>query len=247
MPTQRQLTVAEYIQIVDYYAAAVLDEVTARGDEDTADTAAYETRQPRDLIVGLTQGDEYQITADFVDAVGEVVAKFEAISDLAALFSRFNSAIRSHLSPTDINSWLSADGSRVSYLWRRAGDQGILPTNVFPPVTTLGLFDVTGADTGTLTDSAQINTNLHGGAAVEIEVTAGGPTAAETVVDLSVEYEDGSTGTESATIPAATADAETIAVGLGTEKIVDLTGITITGGTNGDQFRVQTIEDRTIS
>src|SRR5680860_955394 len=197
MPTQRQLTVAEYIQIVDYYAAAVLDEVTARGDEDTADTAAYETRQPRDLIVGLTQGDEYQITADFVDAVGEVVAKFEAISDLAALFSRFNSAIRSHLSPTDINSWLSADGSRVSYLWRRAGDQGILPTNVFPPVTTLGLFDVTG--------------------------------------------------TESATIPAATADAETIAVGLGTEKIVDLTGITITGGTNGDQFRVQTIEDRTIS
>ena len=52
MPTQRQLTVAEYIQIVDYYAAAVLDEVTARGDEDTVDTAAYETRQPRGLIVG---------------------------------------------------------------------------------------------------------------------------------------------------------------------------------------------------
>lgn len=111
-------------------------------------------------------------------------------------------------------------------------------------VDPMGSFAVTGSGAGTYTDGAAIDSTLYGGARIEGRTTsligAAGITAT-----VSVTYFDTTTGTKTLTIPATTADATTIAIGSAADRVVNVTGITITGGTSGDAFKVRSVVPRT--
>ncbi|MCL5942141.1 MAG: hypothetical protein M1325_01200 [Actinobacteria bacterium] len=245
MPTQRLLTQTEYISLTDKYAKAIEYLLAAKGDEDTLATAAYQARLTRDQLVAFSQPDEYKITADLDDAVGAVVTAVSRESDLVSYFANFNSAVLSHLGQ-DLNTWLTAGGLRVHHYWRRGGNTAIAAANVFPPVTILGSFAVTGAGAGTFTDGQAVDTATYGGAQIELEVTGNPIGAANIDVTVASVLADGSTANKVGTIPSGSPIGTKVALGAASDRVVNITGITIAAGTNGDAFRVQTREDRVI-
>ena len=245
MPTQRLLTQAEYIAFTDKYAKAIQYLLAAKGDEDTPATAAYQARLARDQLVAFAAVDEYKITADLDDAVGAVVTAVARESDLVSYFANFNSAVLSHLAQ-DLNTWLQTGALRVHHYWRRGGNTSIQATNVFPPVTNLGSFAVTGAGAGTFTDGQAVDTSVYGGAQIELEVTGNPVGAANIDVTVACVLADATTVNKVGTIVAASPVGTKVALGVGSDRVVNITGVTIALGTNGDAFRVQTKEDRTI-
>lgn len=239
---QRLITVAEYIAWTDMLAEAIQVLFTAKGDEDTPDTSAYHCATMRNAITALAAPDEADITVDLLPAAYNLVTAAARESDVAALFAGFNSAIVSHLG-SDLNTWLTADGSRVSHWWRRGGNTSILAVNVFPPVTTLGSFAVTGSGAGTYTDSDEVDTTRYGGAQIQLEVTGNPIGAASIDVTVTVLTAAGATVTKTGTITNGSLVGATVDLGSAADRIVDVTTITISGGTNGDAFKVQTMED----
>ncbi len=245
MPSQRLLTQAEYVSLTDKYAKAIQYLLAAKGDEDSAGTAAYEARLARDELVAFAAVDEYKITADFDDAVGAVVTAVARESDLVSYFANFNSAVLSHLAQ-DLNTWLTTEALRVHHYWRRGGNTSIQAANVFPPVTNLGSFAVTGSGAGTFTDGQAVDTSVYGGAQIELEVTGNPIGAANVDVTVACVLANGTTANKVGTIPSGSIVGAKVALGAGADRVVNITGITIALGTNGDAFRVQTKEDRTI-
>ncbi len=245
MTTQRKLTVAEYLTFTDLYAKAVNELTVTLGDEDTVGTAAHEAKLVRDLIVAFTNPDEYKITADLIDAAGAVVDNILRLSALSSYFGVFNSAVRQHLGE-DLNAWLSAEGSRVHYLYKLAGDAALAPANVFPPVSQFGSYAVTGSGAGTFTAGPGINSSLYGGSRVEAEVTDAPIGAANINVSLTCVMEDGSPATKTGTIPSGSIVGAKIDLGQAGDKVIQVTAVTITLGTAGDKFRLQSKVDRAL-
>lgn len=245
MPAQRLITPAEYITFTDHLARMINVLLTAKGVEDTPATAAAHAAAVRNAITALADPDDADITVDLLPAAIALVAAVERESEVASLSAGFNSAVITHLGQ-DLNTWLTASGLRVHHLFRRGGNTAILPVNVFPPVTVLGSMAVTGSGAGTFTDGQAVNTSLYGGAQIELEVTGNPIGAADIVVTVAVTLANGTTSTRSGTIPNGSIVGATVALGEATDRIVNVTGVTFTGGTNGDAFRVQTVEDRSL-
>jgi len=243
--SQRQITVAEYISWTDLLADAIQVLFAAKGVEATPDTAAYHCAAVRNAITALAQPDEADITVDLLPAAVNLVTAAERESDVSGMFAGFNSAVTSHLGQ-DLNTWLSSGGLRVHHLFRRGGNTTILPANVFPPVTVLGSMAVTGAGAGTFTDGQAVDTARYGGAQMELEVTGNAIGAADIVATVSSVFANGTTDTRTATIPNGSIVGAKVALGTSADRIVNITGLSFTGGTNGDTFRVQTIEDRDL-
>ncbi|MBN1630479.1 MAG: hypothetical protein JW990_11990 [Thermoleophilia bacterium] len=240
--SQRLLTVEEYIAWTDLLCEAIKVLFTAKGDEDTPATAAYHCAAARNAITALEDPDEAKLTVDLLPSAMALVARAELESEVSSMFSGFNSAVIGHLG-TDLNAWLTAEGIRVSHWWKRGGNVTIAPVNVFPPVTTLGSFAVTGSGAGTYTDSGQVDTSKYGGAQIQLEVTGNPIQAASIDVTVTARTAAGATVVREKTIPNGSTVGTTFDLGTEADRIVDVTGITITGGTNGDAFRVQTMED----
>lgn len=240
--SQRQITPAEYIAWTDLLSEAVKILFTARGAEETPGTAAYHCAAARNAVTALVEPDEAQLTVDLLPAAMALVERAERESDVSSMFAGFNAALVGHLG-VNLNTWLQAEGLRVSHWWRRGGNVTISPVNVFPPVTTLGSFAVTGSGAGTFTDGQAVDTTLYGGAQIELEVT--GNPIGETAIDVAVTCvtATGQNVQRTGQIPAQAAAGLKLALEDATDRIVNITAITITGGTNGDAFRVQTMED----
>ncbi|MBN1320736.1 MAG: hypothetical protein JXA87_07845 [Thermoleophilia bacterium] len=243
--SQRQLTVAEYIAWTDLLSEAIKILFTAKGKEETPATAAYHCAAARNAITALEDPDEAKLTVDLLPAAMALVAKAELESDISSMFATFNSAVIGHLG-ANLNAWLQADGTRVSHWWRRGGNVTISPVNVFPPVTTLGSFAVTGSGAGVYTDSDEVETDKYGGAQIQLEVTGNTIGAAAIEVTVNCITASGGTVQRVGSIPAASAVGFTVDLGTSVDRIVDVTSITVTGGTNGDAFRVQTMEDARV-
>lgn len=243
MTTQRKLTVAEYIAITDLYAQAGGYLITALGDEDTAASAIGKAAAVRDLIVAFADPDEADITNDLIGAVIGVVTALGTPATLATFFSRANAAVVGHLG-TDLNAWLTADGTRVHPDFKRACNPNISAVNTFPPVTVLGTYAVSGSGAGALTDGDAVNTTLFGGAQIELEVTGGAIGAASITVTVVGTTASGSSITKTGTIDSGALVGAKFDVGIGSDRYVDVTSVTITGGTTGDAFKIQTKLDR---
>ena len=245
MTVQRQFTVAEYLGWTDNYARAIQAVLTATGDEDTPATAAAYAAAVRNAINAFTDPDTAQITIDMLPAASAAVLNMETPVFLQQALAGFNSAVIGHLGE-DVNTFLAAAADRVHYLFKQMGNPYILPANTFPPSTILGSMAVTGSGAGTYTDSAVVDTTKYGGAQIELEVTGGTIGAASIVATVHVTLANGSTTTRQGTITNGSAEGTKVALGASTDRIVDVTSVTFTGGTEGDAFRVQTIEDRTL-
>ena len=245
MPAQRLITQSEYIALTDSLARMIGVLLAAKGDEDTPATAAAHAAAVRNTITALDQPDEADITVDLLPAAIALVTAVERESEVAGLSAGFNAAVMSHLGQ-DLNTWLSSGGLRVHHLFRRGGNTTILPANVFPPVTVLGSMAVTGAGAGTFTDGQAVDTARYGGAQMELEVTGNAIGAADIVATVTAVLANGTTDTRTATIPNGSIVGAKVALGTSADRIVNITGLSFTGGTNGDTFRVQTIEDRDL-
>lgn len=243
MTTQRALTVAEYIAMADLYADAGGYLIASVGDEDTAASAIGKAAAVRDLVTAFADPDEADITADLINPVIAVVEALGRNSTFSTFFAQFNSAVIAHLGE-DLNAWLLADGTRVLPNFKLACNPNISAANTCPPVTELGTYAVTGSGEGTLTDGDAVDTALFGGAQVEVEVTDGTVGAADIVVTVVGLTAAGASITKTATITNGSIVGTKFDVGLAADRYVDVTSVTITGGTNGDAFKIQTKLDR---
>lgn len=245
MVAQRTMTATEYITWTDYLAQAIEVLLTAKGVEDSAATAAAYAAAMRNAITALPDPDEADITVDLLPSAIALVAKIELESQVSSLFAGFNSAITSHLG-SDVNTLLSAAGLRVHHYWKRAGNTALLAANCFPPVTILGTFAVTGAGAGTFTDGSSVDTAKYGGAQIELEVINQEIGAANVDVTVTVTLSDGSSDTRAGQIPSGSIVGATVQLGASSDRIIGITNVTVLLGTNGDDFQVQTVEDRTL-
>ena len=113
--------------------------------------------------------------------------------------------------------------------------------NVYPPVTLLGSFSVSGAGAGTYTDAGGIDTTLYGGSDIEAEATAACSNITITAVGVDV---DGATVNCAGLLNGATGTKVNLTSANG-KKIVDINSATISGGSAGNTFKIQTKLDRT--
>lgn len=240
---QRKLTVAEYIALTDAYADGIAVMFAAKGLEATPATLAAYCAAVRNTITAFAAPDEADITVDLLPAAMACVDRAELESDVASLFAGFNAAVLGHLG-SDLNAWLTADGSRVHHLWRRGGNTAIQPVNVFPPVTILGSFAVTGAGAGVFTDGSAVDLTRYADAQLEVEVInqpIGGANVDVTVVGTN---RLGGAYSETVQIPSGSIVGTKVAIGTSADRCANVTNVTIENGTNGDDFQVQTKEDR---
>jgi hypothetical protein len=245
------MTANEYIAWTDMLAQAIQVLLTAKGVEASPGTAAAYAADFRNAITGLDQADEAQVTADFIDVAIALVAQVERENEIQTLFSRFNSAVTSHLG-ANVNTLLSNAGLRVHHYWKRAGNLQILAANCFPPVTTMGTFAVTGSGAGTWTEDTTsegaIDTSLYGCAQLEVEVINQALGAAAITVTVTGTDANGDALVKSSSEIAGLSAAGTKAdVGTSSDEFATVTSVAVTGGTNGDDLRIQSKEDRTLS
>lgn len=248
MTTQRKITGVEYLAMVDDYASSIKATLAATGTEDDAGTAAHYASHVRDQVTAFAAADEAQLTADLIDAAIAVVAAWTLETSLAARFSQFNSAVRSHLG-TDLNAWLILQAAgRVSHWWRRGGDTAISPANVFPPETILRSVAVTGSGTSTQVAGTAVSTTLYGGGQVALKAKNQQIGAADVVATIVGVDAAGVARSWTCTMPSGSA-ADTVvnAAGTGVETGISCSAVTFTGGTNGDDVDVIVVEDRVIA
>ena len=141
-----------------------------------------------------------------------------------------------------INDFCSDNAIYVHHNLRTV-ESKILPRWVFPPVTELAS---SSRATGTWTDVEETNTidtDSYGAALIEFLTTAAIGVADIDVTIVGENY-DGETVQTSGTIPASTSDATVVAIA-GSVRFTKITAITVTGGTDGDAFKIQTKFDRT--
>lgn len=246
---QRLITYAEYIAFTDTLSGMIEVLLTALGDEDTPGSAAAEAAALRNSIVAFAAVDEAKITADLIDAAIALVTTVGQESMLASYCSGFNSAVTSHLG-TDLNAWLTIGGLRVHNLYRRAGNTSLSPVNVFPPVTILGTFTVTGDGAGLFTadpiTDGGVDTSMYADAQLEVKVIGQQLGASEIVMTVIGTDFAGAAQSHTATITTGAAKDAVFDVATAADRFATVTSITITGGINGDDLQIQTKEDRTL-
>lgn len=147
-----------------------------------------------------------------------------------------------------LNAFLKAQDKRVHPDLRKIGFQ-IDAENAFAPtaVDPVASFAVTGSGAGSFSAGSDVDTTLYGKANMSVKTTTliG---AAPIIATLAMTKLDGSTESKQVTIPGATAQNTVIAIGTpGTDMYVGCSGISITGGTNGDGFKVVSVVERTVT
>jgi len=122
--------------------------------------------------------------------------------------------------------------------------------NVFPPVTVMGTFAVSGSGAGTWTEDpgseGEIDTALYADAQLECEVINQPVGAQDIVVTVIGTNRLGGAESHGSTIPNGSIVGTKVAVGTADDRFAKVTNVTITGGTAGDDFQVQSKEDRTL-
>jgi len=134
---------------------------------------------------------------------------------------------------------LRAHGHFKKYLKTLSAKNSFIPNDL-----DIATFTETGATTGTYQHLASISTASYAGAKLVVKnVTA---LTSSAVVSVTAKKLDGTTAVLTATLSTHTINTETNLSDT-TPLYVDVTGITITTGTNGDQFKIVAKTDRSIA
>jgi hypothetical protein len=146
-----------------------------------------------------------------------------------------------------LNRQLQAFGLRVHPDLRTLGIQ-IDADNAFPPaVVPFGSATVTGSGAATYVVASQVDTTLYAKANVVLRTThtIG---AAAIVATCTMQKRDGTTENKVVTVPALTASGVSIDIGThGTDLYIGCSAVTITGGTAGETFTIETEVERTVA
>lgn len=152
---------------------------------------------------------------------------------------------------TGLDTFLQVNNVRVSQNLQQIGFP-LSAEQIMPPATTMGTFVATGANAGTYTHVADIDTTQYGRAWLALTVTSssgtGGAALNATVTGL--QFDQTTQTSLTVTIAAGSSQGTVVNVGtLGTQtqSYDSLTGVTITGGSAGDAFTVVSRVERTIA
>lgn len=194
--------------------------------------------------------DDIAVAADLAAAF-----RFDLIAPLVQLYQPRRTSLDKHLS--NINAFLTSNGKRVHRNLREMLGWSITTANTFVDIaysgsTRLARMAVTGSGVGTKTlGPGVIDLTKYGIAFLQIKNTASGVVgAASIVVTVTGTKFDGSGQTKTATLSSGAAINAVAALGtLGTQAdgFKTVTDVTFTGGTNGDQFDVEGVPERSIS
>ena len=241
------LTLVQFQDVADSLSAAY-DRLVAAN----ATTAANDVRTG----AANNQTRVVALAPDLIEALipGVNTAAAQAVALTKAAATIFGDAVRA-LNRADVlghagtDAFLTALGGTVlpSYaaLYKAVlGAQAIAPANIAGPQTTFGAFTLTAAGAGTFSGTGgPIDTATHGPAQAEVVTTTAIGAAAITAT-LTMLRADNTTASRTVTIPAATANGAALAIGATTDRYVDVSNITVTGGTAGDAFSVRSIAPR---
>lgn len=150
----------------------------------------------------------------------------------------------------NLDTFLQVNNVRVS---SHVLDMGfpLSPEQIMPPaVNPMATFAVTGAAAGTYAHVADIDTTQYGRAWLDVVVTATVGASPITATVNGLQFDNVTVTNKQVTISANSSIGTTVHVGtLGTQadSYDYVTGITITGGTAGDAFKVVSRVERTIS
>ena len=215
------------------------------GDGSGSSSGSYGALTNMNRILGL--GDVDQETA--LLAPSEAVYSELKTASRLTLWDRLLRALDAHVA--GIDTFLTGEGERVCPQFKEVyeGALGVVLSarNTFTPeVDPMATFDVTGSGAGTFTDgSAIINTSYADAHLTLYTSTAIG--GAQIVATVFVTEWDGTATSKDVTIPASTGSDVEFDVGIAADKYIDVTNITITGGTNGEQFKIKAKVERTIA
>jgi len=127
----------------------------------------------------------------------------------------------------------------------RGINESISAANVYPPVTALGTYSISGT-AGTFTAGSEVDTSLYGGADGEVEVTHAIGGTNDLTLSLDIVDEDNIITTGSAVIPKSSPIGYKVNITVTTGKrILEITDCTHTGGSDEDAVVFQTKVDRT--
>jgi hypothetical protein len=146
--------------------------------------------------------------------------------------------------------FLSANDLRVApefaIIHERTTGVKLSPANVFSPeIPDMGSFVASGPDAGVFTDGAAIDSAKYSPARLKVE-TLSEIGLADVVAAISLKKSDGTTEPKSVTIPAGTDAGIEFEIGGENDIYTDVVGITITGGTAGDSFKVKAPRERAL-
>lgn len=146
-----------------------------------------------------------------------------------------------------IQAFLLAQGAYVSKAFKdlcAAVGQTIAAAYVMPPaVVTLATFTITGSATGTFGASGTIDRLVYAATPCEVEVTTDIGSAA--TINCTMVKQDGTTEVKAVVLAGTLVVGNKVAIGSGTDKYVDCTGITVNAGSDSGVVRVQNILIRT--
>lgn len=242
------LALATLLTVLDSIAKGVALFEAAVGTGSEADTLS---KGAANNVTTLQSVADSQVQADLMTAFR---ARAEAMKSASLDRVLGGAAIQRVLSKhygesaAGLNQYLKTNDSRVHPNLTDIGFQ-IDPENVFAPaaVDPVASFAVTGAGAGTFAAGSSIDTTLYGKANMKVKTTSliGASTITATVTMTKI---DGSSESKQVTIPNSTAANTEFNVGTpGTDMYIGCTAIAITGGTNGDAFKVISAVERTIA
>ncbi|HEC88462.1 MAG TPA: hypothetical protein ENI52_04005 [Thermoplasmata archaeon] len=234
-------SVAKQKQILD---AAV-------GDTTTNDTILYGMQQNADRIGGYSE-DIKKALFKIAVVIKDSMEAFKLNLDHALL-----RAIDSHIREEEgkgLSDYWEAENyptyriaPEVAQIARAIGLY-LKASICFPPVIVMGTFAVTGAGAGTFTDGNSIDGNLYGPADCELEITAKGGASVTLTATITGTDENGAEVTGTASFSSAdVGDKVDVSPDQSGKKFQDITDITISGGVDGDAFKIQSKVDRTVT
>lgn len=245
------ITGAQLKTVVDSMAAQkiLLDNIV--GAVATASTILYGMQQNADRIGGYDE----DVIADLFDIFvneKDLIAQFKTRLDVKAL-QKIDSHIR-RLEDQGFSDYWEAQNYPTNRVPPetaqiiRANSGYVKAIIVYPPVTVMGTFLVSGVGAGTFTDGLLIDVNLYGPGNCELEVTAKGGASVSLVATVTGTDEDGNAVTGEATFAAAdVGDKVAVTPDQAGKKFQDITTITITGGAADDAFKIQSKVDRVVT
>lgn len=250
-----QIAIGSFRSIVDRMAQIA---ATTESDFGTADAPGTPIDQSDaaqsilDLLEALTDGD---VLADLIRPAQGFASSMLGVNMRGLVGVNFADLLAQHVGGFAAYLIANADGQsnveQVPEEFRDAFGQASAEYVFSPAVSAgnaLGLFEATGAEAGTFTDGVAIDPTQYGNADIEAEVVNQAIGASEITVTVTGTAWGGVAGAVSRTITiTAAANVGVKFTAAAGAHIVDVTNISVTGATSGDDFKINAILKRTIA
>lgn len=239
------LSLTPLLAILDSLAAQVTLFAAAMGSGVEADTISLGAANNVATLLGALDGEVAHLVPAF-DERAEAVQASALYGTLGgAAIAR---ALDHHYGAIGgVNAFLSLQDARVHPNVRQLGISIDAPRCFAPTVVHFGDASLAGPDVASYTADAVMDTSSYGRANVVVRALGDiGPS--ELTATLTLTTLEGGTDTRAVTLPALTASGTAIDVGThGTDMYIGCTALTVSGGSAGDSFSVETEIERTVA